>query len=274
MVSDLDGSHVTKLTTDPITDPGFMAWSPRGDRIAITNPAGELLLYDTSGSGQLVNLSQKLGIGPVRPGSGNNDQTMHIFRPPTGDELLLTNRDGSLLQIARADGTGLRTLLDPKGLGLGYTILSGAQYSPDGSTIVFMVSTNDGSPYHLYLVDADGRNARPLSGLSTDAIEDEGHPQWSPNGTQIAFQHWTRRESGQGFHGIAVVDVGTGKLRDLGPTLINGATWAWSPDGLSILELPANPPGDGHLLILNVATGTETQLPWMVMTLTWQRTAP
>ena len=276
MVANLDGSHVTKVTPDAISDPGFIAWSPRGDRIAITTLAGELVLYDASGSGQAVNLSQTLGAGPVQIGSGNNDQTTHLFRPPSGDELLLTNRAGTLIQVAHVDGTGLKTLFDPKSLGLGYTILDGAEWSPDGSRIVVMVSTDVDSAKHLYLLDADGGNPRPLSSLSTDPLEDEGHPQWSPNGTQVAFQHWTRHPSGGGqdFFGINVVDVASGKLHDLGPTLINGAMWAWSPDGLSILELPAAPSGDGHMLIVNVATDLENRLPWVVNDLNWQRTLP
>jgi dipeptidyl aminopeptidase/acylaminoacyl peptidase len=276
VVADADGSHVKTVSPTPIFAPSFMAWAPRGDRIAMIDSTGKLLLFDVSGGAEPIDLSRKLGVSTISIGSGNNDQTTHVFRPPNGDELLfVTNGTGARLQTAHLDGTGLRTLLDPASLGLGSSLM-GAQWSPDGSQVVVMVSANnDGSPYHLYLVDADGGNVRPLSSLSSVPLADQGHPMWSPNGTQIAFQHWLREVGeGEGFYPIGVVDVATGQLRDIGPTLINGATWAWSPDGLSILELPAAPSGDGHFLIVNVATGRTNQSPWIASDMNWQRTAP
>ncbi|HKB27848.1 MAG TPA: hypothetical protein VKC59_02395, partial [Candidatus Limnocylindrales bacterium] len=80
----------------------------------------------------------------------------------------------------------------------------------------------------------------------------------------------------EALYGIAVVDVATSKQRDdLGPDLINGAGWMWSPDGLSILELPATPPGDGHILIINATTGVIETAPWTnVAAMNWQRTLP
>jgi hypothetical protein len=274
-VADADGSHVKTVSAAPIEAPTFMAWTPRGDQIATTNSRGQLLLFDASKAAEPTDLSQKLGV--VQVGSGNNDQTAHVFRPPVGDELLFVS-DGArpLLRTAHLDGTNLQTLLDPTSLGLGYATLKGAQWSPDGSQILVMVATNGDSPYHLYLMDADGGHVHPLSSLSTVALADEAHAQWSPNGTQIAFQHWSRNpDADQGFFGIAVVDVATGTLRNLGPTLINGAAWAWSPDGLSILELPAAPPGDGHMLIINVGSSVVQTAPWAnVSEINWQRTLP
>jgi Tol biopolymer transport system component len=278
MVANPDGSHVTKVTPDPITDPSFMAWSPRGDRIAITTLTGALLLFDASRAAEPTDLSQKLGVGVIQIG-GYTDQPADVFRPPNGDELLFETHDaGARLQTAHLDGNVVETVLDPTTSRLGYSNLRAAQWSADGSQIAVMVEfPSQPERWHIYVLDADGGNVRPLSSLSKEKLIDQGRPTWSPNGTQIAFQYWTDHpaDTGVDVHPIGVVDVTTGHFRELGPTLINGATWAWSPDGLSILEVPAAPTGDGHILIINAATGLTQTAPWTnVAEINWQRTLP
>lgn len=58
----------------------------------------------------------------------------------------------------------------------------GAAYSPDGSRIVF-ASDRDGN-FELYVVDADGANARRL----TETTSNEAEPAWTPDGAQIVYQ--------------------------------------------------------------------------------------
>jgi len=275
LVADADGSHLITITPSAIAAPAFIAWAPRGDQIVAVDVTGTLLSFDASRKAAPTNLSEKLGIGSIQIGSGHDDQTAHVFRPPTGDELLFVSHSGGTrLQAARLDGTGVRTLLVPASLGPGYVTLTGAQWSPDGSRVVVMAESLD-TTSHLFVLDADGGNVLPLRGLSSDPRDDQAHPLWSPNGTQIGFQHWYRHatDAGVDVNPIEVVDLATGQIHEIGPTLLNGATWAWSPDGLSILELPADPPGDGHLLIVNVATGVVTRTSWIMSDLNWQRTA-
>jgi len=279
MISDADGSHERRITSTPIAAPKFMAWSPRSDGIVMTDSAGTLLLFDATKAAEPTSLSQKLGVGPVAIGyDGFQDRTLNAFRPPSGDQLLFVTHDGGArLQTARLDGSGVQTLLDPKTSGLGYSNLKGAQWSPDGSRIVVQVEFPlQSERWHLYVLDADGRNVHPLGSLSTDPLVDEGIATWSPNGTRIGFQYWTNHADGAGqdFHPVAVVDVASGHYRDVGRTSPNGmVSWEWSPDGLSILQVPGD--GSGEVLIINVDTGKMTTAPWTVAEpINWQRTLP
>jgi dipeptidyl aminopeptidase/acylaminoacyl peptidase len=100
-----------------------------------------------------------------------------------------------------------------------------AQFSPDGSRIVFE-STRSGNQ-ELWVADSDGQNALQLTALNGRV---GGTPAWSPDGQSIAFD-W-RGEDGRGdiwvvsAHGGAPFRVTTHPADDLVPS--------WSRDGRSI----------------------------------------
>jgi TolB protein len=99
-------------------------------------------------------------------------------------------------------------------------------WSPDGKQIVFYAERN-GQPADLFVMDADGSNARQLTHTSAA----EGYPSWSPDGRSIAFE----ADDATGNFDIYVMNAdgsGTRRLtqdprRDVGP--------AWSPDGKKIV---------------------------------------
>jgi TolB protein len=254
-----------------------MGWSARGDSLLITDASGHAELFSSSRAGEPTIVSAKAGLGAVEVGySGYNDRAAHVFRPPNGDEMLFVSQNaGTKLVAVKPDGTGLRTLLDLKSP-LKYGNLRAPQWSPDGSKIVVMVEFPGPEQWHLYVMNADGTDVHPLSPLTTDSQADQGSPMWSPDGTRIAFQYWIHHtaDDGEDFNPIGVVDVATGVLHDVGPTVTNGfVSWEWSPDGKSILEVPGD--GSGHVLIVDAATGASKAAPWVVnFPLSWQRTAP
>jgi Tol biopolymer transport system component len=277
IVSDPDGTHLTKLTTTPVSTPRYIGWSPRGDRLALIDASGRILLFSTQAAGQPTVLSDQLSIGTAEIGPGYNYRSAMAFRPPNGDEIMfITNERPNALMAAKLDGTTLRSVIDSKTSAIGYSNLTGAQWSPDGSKVLVMADLPAQPGWsHLYLVNADGTDVRPLSDLSTDPLVGVNSPMWSPDGTRVAFQYWTRHteDSEQDYHPIGVVDVATGALNDVGPTSTNGyASWEWSPDGSSILEIPMD--GSGRMLIVNATTGVEQAVPWQVGDASsWQRTA-
>ena len=273
-VARADGSGTLPLNAKPIMDPQFLQWGPDGRTIAITLSGGTLALFDATRTGEPTIVAGDVGVGV----DGLNDHVASLFRPPSGQELLVVNNAGSpSLQVIRADGTLIRTLLESTP-GFSYTSLWGAQWSPDGSQVVVLVNVEAPPDVrgHPYVLDADGSNLRPLFDGADDHLLDAGAPAWSPDGTRIAFMQWGRHADnvGQDFLPIAVVDVATGANHTVGLTSPNGwNSWAWSPDGASILEVPGDGSGDMH--IVDATTGTMKTAPWTVPTAaSWQRTAP
>jgi Tol biopolymer transport system component len=164
-----------------------------------------------------------------------------------------------------ADGTGATQITFD-------THFSGyPSWSPDGGQIVFSLQAEQDGPWSIFLVNADGKNLRPLH---TDGMH--FGPQWSPDGKSVAFEHWTRAANGTDWvaHPIGIVDVATGQLHDVGPVSEDGYVgWGWSPDGTSILEVPKQ--NVGTVLVVNAATGHTTTLPWSTDgAISWQRVAP
>jgi dipeptidyl aminopeptidase/acylaminoacyl peptidase len=122
-----------------------------------------------------------------------------------------------------------------------------ARISPDGSQIVYSVTTIDRAKNryvsNLWLVPSGGG---PSTQLTTGAASD-GLPRWSPDGRLIAFS-----SSRDGKSGLWVVDVATRRPRFLTEWERSnhflskaGEPFCWSPDGREIAfvaaEKPASP---------------------------------
>ena len=123
----------------------------------------------------------------------------HIYRVPTsgGEARVLTQNSGVALN------------LQPR-------------ISPDGSTIAFI--TDRRGQYNLWLMNADGSNARPVfSDLNVVAVE----PVWTPDGQYIIVRRSARGGGGGGGGG-----GGTG-------------LWRYHKDGGSGVQLVATPPATG-----------------------------
>jgi Tol biopolymer transport system component len=165
---------------------------------------------------------------------------------PDGTRIAFTRftSSGRYLEVARADGTGLRRLAPIADQTL-------PSWSPDGRSLVFA----RGAPSSVWTVRADGKH---LHRIATG-----GFPEWSPDGRAIAFgrgrQVETVRPNGSGHRVVArlapiaglswspdatrlafstgpssphidVVDIRNRDLKQVG----NGILPAWSPDGGTI----------------------------------------
>lgn len=100
-------------------------------------------------------------------------------------------------------------------------------WSPDGRQIAF-ISDRDGYR-HLYIMNADGSDPRPLTTQALLPVTKRGYvqwPQWSPKGDEIAFIYNPGTE-GQGTSLYVIRPDGSG-LRQIDP---RGEEVAWSPDG-------------------------------------------
>ena len=138
---------------------------------------------------------------------------------PTGQTLVFSSdRDGERTQLfcQRVDNLAVTQLT--------HEAADNAQpcFSPDGKRIAF--SSNRTGQWHLYAIDADGRNPVQL----TDGPSNDMHPSFSPDGARLVYSTL----AGNGAEGAAaeqwqmcVIDLTTRQKAVIGPGLFP----VWSP---------------------------------------------
>ena len=154
------------------------------------------------------------------------------------------------IDVVGSDGPDFRRITARTG-----TDQIGISWSPDGRSIAY-VGLPDGSaipslptaglpaaiqPVDIFGINVDGTDDRNL----TNSEADEYGPQWSPDGTHIAFQ--TSQDGGRtavvrvdGATGVGSPILGPAGNSDMYPS------FAWSPDGtmLLVVESDASDPSD------------------------------
>ena len=148
----------------------------------------------------------------------------HPRLSPDGTKVLYTSYGagdplGDLFVIA-ADGSGTATnlTLDPSSKD------SNADWSPDGSTIVFAKDDSQ-----VWVMNADGTGQTNLTFLSAS---DDWDAEWSPDGSTLAFE--STRADGFGFGNIEIIVMdatdGSGQTNVSNNPAFDA--WpAWSPNG-------------------------------------------
>ncbi len=103
-------------------------------------------------------------------------------------------------------------------------------FSPDGCRVLYTLSAGT-APARLYSAQLDGEDRREL--VFYDQLPPESwsvwQPQWSPDGSRIAFTLITDRPAGREYH-IAWVDA-NGGIPQLYSASGDEHESAWSPDG-------------------------------------------
>lgn len=144
------------------------------------------------------------------------------------------------------------------------SIITFARWSPDGKQIAFIKMPDTETPFplgELWLMDADGSNARPL------APTDAGHgyaAAWSPDSTRLAFigrdnpdDPAADQSAGALVSNIYIVETETGKTLVLSEVEVSRVTRF---EG-SIVESPVWS-ADGHFLAFTVVTLNDTIQLW------------
>jgi dipeptidyl aminopeptidase/acylaminoacyl peptidase len=118
-------------------------------------------------------------------------------------------------------------------------VVSDAQISPDGNTVVFMVTRWDrhaaSYTHELHVVDALGKADHRLLSRPMDALT----PRWSPDGKRIAFLAPDGHPGSPLQIYITQLDGKVHRLTEM-PTDVQEI--AWSPDSGSIAFVAADPP--------------------------------
>ena len=134
--------------------------------------------------------------------------------------------DGATLAYAELNNSGLWDVWEVPALGgTPRRILLNAKdaaWSPDGRTVAYENGVDDS----LWASGSQGENAHallPAPGGTTRYTE----PRFSPDGKEVAFVARTQGPSGQ----LGVLDVSSGKVREVTDNHVVVLSPAWSPDG-------------------------------------------
>lgn len=170
---------------------------------------------------------------------------------PGGRRLVYTEFQAGRGRLYLLDlGTGERRLVPPTSQFLNYT----AAFSPDGSTLAFSRSSDEGTDIYTYNLASDCC----LQRLTVGRFSDNLSPTFSPDGRRIAFVS-TR----PGLPQIYVMAAdGTGQ--ELFAPFDYGATGSsnapeWSPDGLSV-AFHRDVVGSPQVFVMDVASRRVRQL--------------
>jgi dipeptidyl aminopeptidase/acylaminoacyl peptidase len=154
-------------------------------------------------------------------------------------------------------------------------------WSPDSKTIAFFSNAGTKDQRQLWTVNADGTGAKEITNLNGYAAR----PRWSHDGKQIAFLYIEGAGGGgplvaapattgvidTAIHNqrVAVLDVGSGQLRQVSPPDLHIYDYDWSPDDKMFVATAAPGPGDNNWWIaeiyaIDIAKSNATSIykPW------------
>jgi len=138
-------------------------------------------------------------------------------------------------------------------------------WSPDGKHLAFL--SNAGGTTQLYVFDLDSATTHRLTNL----IGFLDNPVWSPDGKTIAFLFIEDAPRASGplmpmsaetgvieqkvyEQRLAVIDVASGKIRQLSPPDMYVYEYDWSPDGKSFAAIAARGSGDANWYVAQLYT--------------------
>jgi dipeptidyl aminopeptidase/acylaminoacyl peptidase len=217
-----NGGDPIQLTHDArgVSSPKF---SPDGRYLSfLTTPEGsdqeQLMLMDRRG-GEARQLTHVTG-----------DIDSYAWAPDSQRIVVAMNEDTDSA-TTEEKGPGVKSKAPPP------IVIDGRHFKEDTEGYLTAASL-----HHLYLVDA---KSGKLSTLTPDAGHNDESPQWSPDGSLIAFVRTVERgPDADGMQGIEVIEPRTGAtprlvIRVFAP---NGQHLEWTPDSRQIALLQGLPP--------------------------------
>jgi Tol biopolymer transport system component len=239
-VAEPDGTGVQQLTSGAYFH-ACAAWSADGTRIAYcSNETGPFEIWTMNADGSNQAQLTKLGGSATWP-DFSPDGTKVSFDGTQG-----TDTYSQIRTVDTATGATVTVLTscvaaEPK------CSNTYAAWSPDGTQIAYIHATDadaDGNPLgeQVWVMNADGSNPHALT---TDAPSKDQVPDWSPDGSKIAFQSapsgrsgglWVMNADGSDAHQVAGCTTTDPMPCATGD--IFGA--AWSPDGQYIAYVSAS----------------------------------
>ncbi len=219
----LDGSGDRQFVEYPI-GLNHPDWSPDGQKLAMVG------YMDNTYTTWSIHVFNADGSNPVRltaeTGAADSEPTWS----PDGQRILFTridftssNQFNSSLWLTNADGSAQRMVVADGFVG---------KWSPDGMRIIY--SSNKTGNHEIYTATPDGTNEIRLTFTDTN----ESYPEWSPDGSQIAFSvsagEWNSNASLSTYE-IEVMNADGSDLRLLTDNDSFDGMPRWSPDGSQIV---------------------------------------
>lgn len=180
------------------------AFSHQGLIAFSSNRDGNFEIYSMNADGSVQTRLTNTPGNEVAPAWSPDGRRIAFVSDCTGhDEIWVMGNDGS----------GIKKITDDK------RAAAAPAWSPDGSKIAYR--TDKDNKFQIYEMDADGLNQRTL-------VEDASGPEWSQNGTKLAFQKRDRDwqilvSASDGSNPRAITE---GRANNFKPT--------WSPAGDAI----------------------------------------
>jgi dipeptidyl aminopeptidase/acylaminoacyl peptidase len=171
------------------------------------------------------------------------------------------SKEGSAVYVS---GTGAAK---PRRITAGGKSENGIAWSRDGKQIAFLSDSGDPGQQELYIVNAVGGAPRKLTSVKGFLVS----PGWSPDGKTIALLFTENAERAAGplvaekaqtgviqeavtEQRLALVDVATGKLRQISPADMYVYEYDWSSDGKRFVTTAAHGNGDNNWYIAQIYT--------------------
>ena len=267
-----DGSDTHRISNQPVTELNWAEWAPDSKHVVVIgrfDGAARLRIIDAGATGAYRDLARDYVPVPEEV----------TFRPPNGDEIIFraqrrTNPGFFGLFAMNADGSNIRTIIEPTvpvSIDFDLKFLS---FTPDGSRIFYLHKSNlnvADSPMELWVMNADGTNQHRF--VHVNGAGWEGEQTVSPDGKYVAFYYVTTGPGGQ----IAVARTdGTGPVVDVGDPLPGTASYVWSPDSTKLLVIPHETTQFVQPYLLDPTGGPGTRAPLQIEPEEpdWQRLAP
>lgn len=248
MLADEHGRGARELSTAVLAEFGNIEWSPDGTSImtnVVENGVRSIAIVPTDGTPARI-----LDLGMVAEDP--------VWLPPSGREILfrtpnaLGEQFGYSISLVGADGANVRELVPPV---LGEFNALFFAPSPDGSLVAYQQRDPPAGDLKLFVIPVTGGAARMLT--SRDSV----NPNWSPDGTWLAF--W-----GSDGNYIVRADGSSAEVR-VDP--VRGS-FRWAPDGRRLLSA-----GEGASVgvLIDPLGGPDEAVPWVAIDISdWQRLAP
>jgi Tol biopolymer transport system component len=206
----------------------------------------------TTGQGMIAFSAHVHGISQVftvRPNGTHPRQITHdasdagdngLSWSPDGSSLLYADAPNGVGEIvkSRADGSSA-AVISPLCTG---TCLGDAapSYSPDGKKIAFErafgpIVNDTASRVAIFTMNADGSDLTQLTQQSMPTSSEDHLPQWSPDGSKIAFVRLNTTAAPTNSCAIDVMNADGSSVRQLTPFRIDAGGPQWSPNGRRLL---------------------------------------